>query len=456
MGHKINYDNKSVVKKFLLRYLTSSKLFKGFKTYNTLIHLFKRYPTTIKQIINNIPKITYYKDYLRLLVQSKNVELNEYIYNLLEKQLRADMENHADGKSISTLAKWLPRQKLHFDLKLNFVDKMSERLFPGEEKFTRFKKYRKIVSELTKTLDPVEIKLCDKRISEISVDDLTDRNKYTYAHTIQVNEDLNNKLLQETGPKYNKMSYGKLMDRIFQLYSLGDYKRKDFESEIKQLNDIWSANKDTYIETHRKVTQMKDEYLVLDISANLINTQKNTVIKMAIMYLLINDSIVVNRKMPVLIKNTEITIFELIDRMVQSISSTKEISMDKIKTILLAQASDVNKTLLVLTDKQTDCIVNKNNHGYHLMRLDNCAFTVTEPKKSLCSRIGKGMNKMLLGNPFYVRKGRNPRYVLLKRILDESEELKTTNWTKPMAFIFVFLVFFAIGWVYGQSIVDCV
>jgi hypothetical protein len=79
------------------------------------------------------------------------------VLDLVEKQLAKDLDDAAQGKPISLLAKWIPREDRQSDL----AKLIAKRLFPYEVRpSSRMKTYRQKISALNRALKTTEIAMC--------------------------------------------------------------------------------------------------------------------------------------------------------------------------------------------------------------------------------------------------------------------------------------------------------
>ena len=128
------------VKLYLAESFSKRKPKKSNKLYINLCNIYNLYPNLIENILNDISKLGYYKDYFHILYFSTNYKLNNYIYNLVISQIKSDLENLEPGKKISTLGKWLPSEGSKINKKINFIDKFNSLFWEKENKFTLRKK----------------------------------------------------------------------------------------------------------------------------------------------------------------------------------------------------------------------------------------------------------------------------------------------------------------------------
>lgn len=163
-------ENNLVDKEYVNNYL--SVVFrrrcrkKSDNVYHNLCNIYNYFPETICGIIDNFPKLGYYKDYFFLLLISKNQSLNDYIYNIIVKQIKQDVENLTKGFPITTLGKWLPREKS----KLNngFIDRFNSIYFHQiRDKRHARAQYRHLKTRLNVAIGTLETKMCAQDYANI-------------------------------------------------------------------------------------------------------------------------------------------------------------------------------------------------------------------------------------------------------------------------------------------------
>jgi hypothetical protein len=101
-------------------------------SFKILLQVWKKFPETSAELLGLFSQFGYWKDLLLLMkmaVEDVTIKgLNKAAFKLMSSQLKKDMAALAEYKSnkvkspkISILAKWLPREGMHFDKKLSFV-----------------------------------------------------------------------------------------------------------------------------------------------------------------------------------------------------------------------------------------------------------------------------------------------------------------------------------------------
>lgn len=258
----ILHDEKIKDKAFVKEYLEFSfkyrKPFKSYSFYINICKIFNGYPKTIKKILDDIPKLGYYKDYFYILLFSRNEELNNYIYDILEKRIKRDIELNNKKEHYSTLAKWLPRYESKINRKTKFVDKFSSILFPGMTDVNNGRAlYRKLKSKLNKGLSTVEIKLCNKEFKKINFDKMG-----PIAFKKYLNIFMNN---QETRKNFKNFLVRKLqnVDEFIKYIKTNENK---IEKSIFQ--EIWEENKNNFINNvpMLKAAQIDKSMCFVDLS----------------------------------------------------------------------------------------------------------------------------------------------------------------------------------------------
>lgn len=131
-----------------------------------LKHIFQYSPIRfIYSMLKLIPKYGCWKDIIKLLdFEWVSYDIKTYLIYVVQEQLEEDEKNYKQNKTISYLAKWLPREKTNKSL----VKKIANANTDCEKKNTyNLMIYRKLCSKLNKYLETTEILMCSNRFSEI-------------------------------------------------------------------------------------------------------------------------------------------------------------------------------------------------------------------------------------------------------------------------------------------------
>lgn len=119
------------------------------------LHLEEKRPHLLVPLLKFVPEYGSWRDVFVLMNKSPVLKYTYRYY--IKKQLEQDKEAMAEGKPISLLAKWMPREDNDFEL----TKFLARDLFPDEVKFSRrLATYRKTVAGLNKYLKTTEIAMC--------------------------------------------------------------------------------------------------------------------------------------------------------------------------------------------------------------------------------------------------------------------------------------------------------
>lgn len=357
--------------------------------YQNIISLFETNPDKAKEIIEVLPKIGYYKDFMYLLEQSKtNPNFSNYIYDHIIGLIKQWPED-----KYLILAKWLPRENTSFDKKCDFVKIISLKLFPNDSLNHRREKYRKMISNVMKKLNVLETNLCAKTYDNIK--DLTESNLKTYEKLFQKNFLLQKRLKEILDERYQKYNLLQLLN----------------EYDIKILHNIRKELLDKYIEIKRKEDSYPEDcIMVLDISSSMYNNSLNELISKILIYSNNHDKIVINSEFPLLIKLRE-----------------KNISRDEVKSLIDSHLEN-NSKLDIKNIKSL--IINSEFKSYIVVSSDE-----TLDKISSLQFIDSSFRK------------KNKDIDILKKILDLNEKDKISidiyskDLTKFYIWVFIALMF---------------
>jgi hypothetical protein len=220
------------VKEYITNSFLKRKPKKSDKLYINLCNIYEYYPYLVEEIINNIPKLGYCKDYFHILSFSNNYALNNYIYNVVIKQITLDLDNLQKGIPISTLGKWLPSEGSRINRKINFVDKFNALVWGKTQlsKFTLRKKYRQLKTRLNKELGTLETLMATRQLDNIDIKKVSNYSLQRHKHHLLKNPEMIN--------KYNDYEKHRLMKlNLFDFVKELDTGKCD--NEI--LKDIWDT-----------------------------------------------------------------------------------------------------------------------------------------------------------------------------------------------------------------------
>jgi len=125
--------------------------------------LYTEDPKNMLNLFDLIPHYGCWNDIFTIWEESGNIEIKNKFLEIVLKQLEDDEKNMNDNKSISLLAKWIPRQTRQVEIAKILAHNICK---TGNFSY-KMKIYRQKISKLNKYLDTVEIKQCDKQWSDI-------------------------------------------------------------------------------------------------------------------------------------------------------------------------------------------------------------------------------------------------------------------------------------------------
>lgn len=145
-----------------------------------LADLVKTNPEMIIPVINLIPEYGRYDDLWCLLDDEESAKV---VYQIIDKQLKADWDNMIKNKPISILAKWMPSINASSAKTKEYGKKLCKALHMTE------REYRKALSKLRKYLDVVEVKMSNKNWSEIKYEAVPSRANLIYNNAFLRNDE---------------------------------------------------------------------------------------------------------------------------------------------------------------------------------------------------------------------------------------------------------------------------
>ena len=144
--------------------------------------LYQERSDIMMQLFSLIPHYGYWGDIFTIWEQWATDEVKACMYDMVKTQLDEDTENMKEKKSISLLAKWIPREGREYpDNKI--AKEIAQLMFTDGVFSHKMKTYRKVIAPLNKYLDTVEIKQCDKEWADIKPETVPGRamDKYRSA-----------------------------------------------------------------------------------------------------------------------------------------------------------------------------------------------------------------------------------------------------------------------------------
>jgi hypothetical protein len=236
---KENLSDAEFVKDYLEFSFYRRKPEKDPKLYINICRIYEVYPNTIRELLDNIPRLGYYKDYFHILKHikySSEVQqgLVSYIDQLVLGQLTEDIANMKKKSKISTLGKFLPREKSKMNKKTNFIDRFANQMFPGTEQFAARKKYRKLKSLINKYLGTLEVKLCSQDYEKINFNKVS---HYALENNLNVIASHPKAAKKYKAHLYNLLKTGSLT------YFISCALSKENTHTSEEIEEIWEYNR---------------------------------------------------------------------------------------------------------------------------------------------------------------------------------------------------------------------
>ncbi|MCJ7636307.1 MAG: hypothetical protein MUO21_02335 [Nitrososphaeraceae archaeon] len=226
-------DDPSFVKEYLQFSFKKRRPEKDAKLYINICKIYEKYPETIKELLDNINKLGYYKDYFHILkYSSRQEDLTNYIFELVVNQIKEDISGMQKKSKISTLGKYLPREKSKVNIKINFIDRFNVVLFPGLSQFTARRKYRKLKTEFNKYLGTLESKLATKDYEGINFNKVS---HYALNRNLTVINNHEPAALKLKEYLFNKLKSGSLT------YFISCVLSHEFTQD--EINNVWEYNR---------------------------------------------------------------------------------------------------------------------------------------------------------------------------------------------------------------------
>jgi hypothetical protein len=123
-------------------------------------------PEIMKNLLDLIPHYGSWDDIFKIWGESGNLDVINKLTDIVLDQLDKDETNMTNNKSISLLAKWIPRQTRQANIAKHLAHKIFSLETSGNFSH-RMKLYRHKIVKLNKYLETIEIKQCSKNWSDI-------------------------------------------------------------------------------------------------------------------------------------------------------------------------------------------------------------------------------------------------------------------------------------------------
>lgn len=317
---------------------------KGIK-YDSRVYLqwekkYKSDPVRTRQELRQINK--YHKQYLYILTLTRNVHLINDIYDIMVDKFRNDIYQHQKSKPISTIAKWLPREKSSYDVQLDFINKFTDKMYPGMAKGRAFKQYRVQAATLSKKLNITETHIAEKDFENINF-----RKVPVVCLRRNMNLFLSHAETKERLTAYLNKKFVDVSEKTYIDYLLN----ANLHPVEKQICiSAFSIRKKNLIEKHSFLNNIGNRHIVpvLDMSSDMFksgNIYRNILI--ALISLQFSDKIIINSCEPLLLDiHHKKNISDKVKIIMRNLSESHQIDFDKIKLL-------TKNELFVLSNKPT-------------------------------------------------------------------------------------------------------
>ena len=175
---------------------------KAFVDFFTQFFSFDR--TRAARVISLVGEYGRWKDLFDILKYANNDELKGVCFNVIKNQLKTDIDNFTEGKSISLLAKWVPS--------INASDSARPMALELRDYLgLSSKEYRQMLSKLRKHLNVVERMTCAKQWGEIDYEKVPSKANLRYKdaflkHDGQRRQEFLDAVLDDTNENKPKMN----------------------------------------------------------------------------------------------------------------------------------------------------------------------------------------------------------------------------------------------------------
>ena len=190
-----------------------------------------QHPTIAKELISLVPEYGRWDDLYFLM----DGDLTEYVVDFIYQQLDEDCGNYLNEKPISLLAKWLPKESTKKYKKVYNILLKKFNMTPKE--------YRKIVSDLRRYLDVVEVKMSANEWNKVNYNTIPSKANLLYKDAfLKHDEERRNEYLEnlKNGNENTKINAKVLMPHEivhnYTTYHSGYYPIiKSFDETLEQL-----------------------------------------------------------------------------------------------------------------------------------------------------------------------------------------------------------------------------
>lgn len=191
-----------------------------------------QHPTIAKELISLVPEYGRWDDLYSLM----DGDLTEYVVDFIYQQLQEDCGNYLNKKPISLLAKWLPKESTKKYKKVYNILLKKFGMTP--------KKYRRIVSDLRKYLDVVEVKMSANEWNKVNYNSVPSKANLLYKDAfLKHDEERRKEYLNDlkNGNNNAKINAKVLMPHEIVHRYMDKYEWGDIDDYDESLEQLWKA-----------------------------------------------------------------------------------------------------------------------------------------------------------------------------------------------------------------------
>jgi len=462
--NELNGMNNDEIKEMIIKkFVKKSGPRKNYGFYKIVSKLYPTHPDTVKDILKSVPTWGYYKDYMFFLLACRNnKEMTEYIYDILVERLNQDINEKNENKSM--LSKWLPREGSSFDKKLNFVITFCKAYKKKQNKNMTKKKYRKLISSISKNLGVFEQKMNKSFVKNDGVEvlEMKDYEKMS-NHTLKCNitslknnEENKLQLVEHLKNKYSKYKLNELINEMmfynkteFEKGIIEEIWRDKKEELLNNLNEeinktlleteiIENHNNDNLIHNNFNIINFENSDVLIDLDVNIYNKKLlQDTIAIMLLALYKKANVMLNSKTPYKINYELDKLDKLIVLIKSNMIDTKKLSIEK----LIHNKLMKNDKLYILSNnenKKTDIDMSNEKNYKEII------YWILKKEKL------KRINKIKYTGALTLSNKSNYRLEHMENILKKSEELQCkTNmkiiWIIIIAILCIVINFFFIN-----------
>ena len=244
--------------------------------YRAIIRGFKKYPYTVKLLLNNIDTYGTFNDYCMVYkfnqVAHKSNDFEEFLIKLIVKKLKNDEHNLKNNKKTTLLAKWLPNQDKELEIKYKMVTKICREMYPEDNDINRAKrKYRKLIVAIRRNNGQPHEFIPQKEYTKMSALGLD--KGFINKHISKIIPC--DKLKKNITTKYYLEFASKSIFEMSILYT----KKKFNEIEREAFEKLWHERRNDYIkDMYQHHLNKESDLVVLDIGPGTTNANKKIIV----------------------------------------------------------------------------------------------------------------------------------------------------------------------------------